>query len=316
MVKHILVPLDGSAFAEQALPTARRVAEREHAAIELVHAYEVLPPYLTQGAPPLDRRLDAELRADRATYLRDVTERLRLSTTAPVSSTVLDGPADRALAKYIETSGADLVVMVTHGRGGLSRLWLGSVANDLVRTSLAPVLLIRPEEATENVLVPRRFGRVLVPLDGSPAGEEAIEHAIEIAEDKDVELILLHVLMPVVFIAEPTAPIPDESELWAAAKQYLDQLAGGVRARGFGVKTVAMRHSQPAQAILECAAAEGADLIVMETHGWRGFTQLVLGRVAEKVVHASNVPVLLHRPRAAETAGVGARDAEQAVKAR
>lgn len=314
MFKLILVPLDGSAFAEQALPTARRIAEREHAAIELVHAYEVLPPYRTQGAPVLDPRLDAELRKDRATYLEGVAERLRLSTTAPVQSRLLDGPADRALAGRIEASGADLVIMVTHGRGGLSRLWLGSVASELVRNSIAPVLLIRPEEATENVLLPRRFGRVLVPLDGSPAGEEAIEHALEMAEDRDVEFTLLHVLTPVVFVTDPGIAYPDEAELQAAAGEYLEQLAGGIRARGFVVKSVAVRHAQPAQAILDAADANGVDLIVMETHGWRGFTQLMLGRVADKVVRASNVPVLLHRPRAA-AAAAGPSAAEHAISA-
>ena len=122
MLKRIIVPLDGSGFGEQAIPTAIRLAERESAEVELVHVYEALPPYLVQGAPPLDPTLDVELMKERESYLRTIAEELRGSTSAPVRTTVLEGvPTAEVLAEYIARRQADLVVMATHGRGGLGR---------------------------------------------------------------------------------------------------------------------------------------------------------------------------------------------------
>lgn len=299
MLKLILVPLDGSAFGEQALPMALRIAEREHAELELVHVYGIFPPYFTQGAPPLDPRLDEELRKDRASYLDAVAEWLRRSTTVPVKATLLDGPVvGSTLVEHIATRGADLVVMATHGRGGLSRVWLGSVASDVVRNSIAPLLLIRPSESGSRTEAARPFGRVLIPLDGSPAGEEAIEHAVAVAGDPVVRYYLFHVIEPVAYLAESAdMAFVHETKLEAAAQAYLEAIADRIRARGFEVDTRVLSHPQPARAILEYADEIQADLIAMETHGRSGLTRLLMGSVVDKVVRATPLPVLLHRPR-------------------
>lgn len=298
MLKLILVPLDGSAFGEQALPTALRIAERERAELELVHVYESIPPSRTIGAPALDPRLDNELRKDRSSYLDAVAARLRRQTTAPVAATILEGPVGLALANHIAARGVDLVVMATHGRGGLSRVWLGSVASELIRVAGAPLLLMRPDESGSRTLPAHPFRRVLIPLDGSPAGDEALEHAVAIAGDVGVEYLLLHVLTPILYIGEPTNfADPDESEMEAAAEAYLGDVADRIRVRGFTVDTRILRHTQPARGILEVAEESEVDLIAMETHGRSGVARLVMGSVADKVVRASPIPVLLHRPR-------------------
>jgi nucleotide-binding universal stress UspA family protein len=300
MLKLILVPLDGSAFGEQALPTAMRIAERERAEIELVNVYEPTPPYLVQGAPPLDPALDAELEKDRRSYLNAIAGWLRDSTSAAVKAALLEGPVVETLADYIHKRHADLVVMTTHGRGGLSRVWLGSVASDLARRSSAPVMLIRPDESSSRTRVAQPFGRVLVPLDGSPSGEEALDHAMAVARDKDVEYVLLHVITPIVYMTDAVGvayPEQTEAELQSWAESYLQEAAARVRARGFAPETRILRHPHPARAILECAVASGADLIAMETHGRGGLTRLVMGSVTDKVVRGTPVPVLVHRPR-------------------
>jgi nucleotide-binding universal stress UspA family protein len=299
MLKRIVVPLDGSAFGEQALPMALSIAGRDHAELELVHVYDTLPPYYTQGAPVPDPRLDEDLRKDRASYLDAVARWLREQTAAPVTATILDGPVASALADHIAMRQADLVVMATHGRGGLSRAWLGSVASDLVRHASAPVMLIRPDASGSRAQPAPPFERVLIPLDGSPLSEEAVEHAVTVAGGAGVEYILIHVILPIVYVAaDPISfAYPDEVALLAAAEAYLGEVADRLRARDVAATIQVLRHPQPARAILEYADERGADVIAVETHGRSGVTRLLMGSVADKVVRASPVPVLLHRPR-------------------
>jgi nucleotide-binding universal stress UspA family protein len=317
MLKRILVPLDGSDFGEQALPMALRIAERDHAALELVHVYEYLAPFNTQGAPPLDPTLDQDLKKDREAYLDSVAEWLRLSTNLPVTATVLEGEVAPTLVRYIATRHADLVVMATHGRGGLSRLWLGSVASELMRHSLAPVMLIRPTETGSRSDPARPLKLVLVPLDGSPAAEEAIDHALSVAHDKGTEFLLYHVVLPVVYIAEPPdVAFVHETEMESAAQTYLREVAGRIRARGFSVDTRVDIHTSPARAILECVEGIGADLIAMETHGHSGLERVLLGTVADKVTRASPVPVLVHRPGVEATQTAGRQRGERTSESR
>lgn len=308
MLKRIIVPLDGSGFAEQAIPMALRLAERDRSEIELVHVYETLPPYVVQGAPPLDPTLDHDLERDRRAYLDAIAGWLRSQTSLTVTTAVLEGDVEPTLARHVADRRADLVVMATHGRGGLSQLWIGSVASDLARDSVAPVLLVRPSAAGSRTQALPAFEHVLVPLDGNPEDEEAIEHVTEVANDRGVEFMLLTVLVPVMYVAEPASlAVVDELELQRAMERYLEHVAGRIRARGFHVETRVDVHPSPARSILDVATEIGADLIAMETHGHRRIARVVLGSVADKVIRAATAPVLVHRPRVGEgTAGAGA----------
>jgi nucleotide-binding universal stress UspA family protein len=310
----VLVPLDGSPFGEQALPIAMRIAEREHAEIELVHVYERMAAYMVQGAPPLDPALDADLERDRKSYLDAMCKWLRDESSVPVKATLLEGPPAETLADYVDKRHADLVVMTTHGRGGLTRIWLGSVASDLVRRSSAPVMLTRPYEAAPRMRVAPPFSRVLVPLDGAPSSEEALDHATAVAGDSEAEYVLLHVIAPILYMSDPVAavqPQQTEAELRSWAESYLEEAAARIRARGLAVETRILRHAHPARAILECVVAVGADLIAMETHGRRGLSRLVMGSVTDKIVRGAPVPVLVHRPRPAAVLSTGRRSAQR-----
>jgi nucleotide-binding universal stress UspA family protein len=297
MLKLIIVPLDGSEFGEQAIPIALHVAAGISAEVELVHVYEAVPPYYTQGAPPLDSALDEALRAEWQHYLERLAERLRRKTPLTIATVVLSGPVGATLAEHVEEQRAELVAAATHGRGGLSRASLGSVASTIVRRACAPVLLIRPSESS-NASAPRYpFARVLVPLDGSAEAEEAIVHALRIASDDGVEYLLVHVVMPLVFPLEATgAPVLDLSHIRESAEAYLEDVADRVRERVASVKTHVLEHAHTARAILHYAAESGADLVAMETHGRSGISRLLVGSVADKVARGSRVPVLLHRP--------------------
>lgn len=301
MVNVVMVPLDGSEFGEQALPIAAHVATDMHADIELVHVVEALPPYLTQGAPVLDPTLDAALRKERQRYLEQLAEQLRGRMPLKVTTTVLGGPVGDTLAARIEERRAALVVAATHGRGGLSRAWLGSVASSLVRHSSAPVLLFRPAEPGEVPAARYPFERLLLPLDGSATGEEAVDHALRISGDRRIDYVLLHVVTPPLLPVEPAGlPPPDTTRILDAAQAYLDGVAGRIRPRARSVETRVLEHAHAASAILESASENSVDLVAMETHGRSGLSRLLMGSVADKVVRSARLPVLLHRPRQEE----------------
>ena len=136
MVQRILVPLDATAFSEQALRFAVSIAMKSGAAMSLV-TVEGPPPVLFPGAklrPPLR---DVELE-----YLEVVAARVREVGVADVSVSVLTGNAPEALEAHRREIGADLAVMSTHGRGPVARAWLGSVADHFVRATSAPVLMV------------------------------------------------------------------------------------------------------------------------------------------------------------------------------
>jgi len=300
MLKQIMVTLDGSRVGEQALPIARALAERDGARIELVHVYDTIAPHrFVHGAPVFDADFDEELARDRRRYLESLAESLRGQTGQTVEATVLTGNVREVLTEHIAARAPDLVVMTTHGRGGLSRLWLGSTATHLVRHAAARILLIRAqEEQTREVPAPT-FRRVLVPLEMQEPSELAINNAIEVA-GRDAELVLAHVLVPVVYIA-PDAAIgaayPSEAELLNVAHESLDRVAEGVREQGVRVEIRVEWNSSPAQAILDLADSLDVDLISMETHTVRAIQRALLGSTSDKVVRAASVPVLLQHPR-------------------
>jgi nucleotide-binding universal stress UspA family protein len=265
----------------------------------VVHVAEVFAPSRTQGAPPLDPRIDRELEADRSAYLNSLADWLRQGANVTVKATLLEGPVGPTFAEYVRERSADLVVMTTHGRGGLSRAWLGSVATEVVRLSGAPVLLIRPSESGSRSQAAPAFARVLVPLDTSSEQQEALEHALALAGPDGPQFMLLHVTRPFAYLADrEAAAFPDEEQVRVTAEQYLNDVADRVRARGFSVQTLVLRHQHPARAILEHAEREQVDLIAMETHAYRLVERLLLGSVADKVVRGAHVPVLVHRPQA------------------
>jgi nucleotide-binding universal stress UspA family protein len=299
MLRLIVVPLDGSGFGEQALPVALRLAQRERAEIELVHVHETLPPYMTQGAPVIDPRLDLELEKDRRAYLDAIATWLGRSASVQVTAVLLEGEVEPTLAEHIENHHADLVVMATHGRGGLSALWIGGVASELARHSSAPVLLVRPTESGSRAQAAPPFRRVLIPLDGTPAGEEAIDHVLAVAGDQGVEYLVLHVVTPMTYLGDPSGiALVSEIDLQQAMLAYLDEVAGRIRSRGFHVETRVDVHPSPARAILDVARARGTDLIAMETHGRNKAARLLLGSVTDKILRAATAPVLVHRPQA------------------
>src|SRR5262249_22151275 len=219
MIRSLLVPLDGSPFAEQALPLALSLARRAKATVHLARVHIPADLILPEGVVLPDA--DPTVRAGEQKYLEGVSRRLAAETGLAVTATLLDGPVPESLGERAEAAGAALVVLTTHGRGTLGRFWLGSVADALVRHLSMPALLVRPGEGAAAGADPTPK-HVLVPLDGSPLAEQILGPAAELARLTGAAVTLLRVVPPVA----PTGAAGLESvPIEAAVGQLLERTA-------------------------------------------------------------------------------------------
>lgn len=307
MFHTILVPLDGSEFGDYAVPTARAIAERAGAALHLALVHVPVYSAYVEGTAIIDPELDQASRANDHAYLQAVQQRLSADGGPTTTVTVLDGPVAETLAGYATQINADLVVMTTHGRGGLARFWLGSVADGLVRHSTVPVLLIRPDDASTAAAQtqPRAIKRMLVALDGSPLAEDMLASAMALGSVFDVDYTFIQVVDAIVVTSSPMMMDHGQREYAvlrqreAQARRYLETVAAPLRAEGYRIATEALVDPQPALAILRAARAQGSDVIALATHGYGGARRLLLGSVADKVLRGADRPVLVYRPQPA-----------------
>jgi nucleotide-binding universal stress UspA family protein len=320
MLSRILVPLDGSQFAETALPLAAALSRGSGAAVELVSAYDPLPP---PGAGPAEAAalgvpvhadalgavpmttaaLSESLRDERTTYLREAARRLREATEVDAEVVLVEGRADHAIRARVEASGPDLVVMATHGRGPMERAWLGSVADRLVRDLHLPILLVRPIEGERvDLTVPLALDRVIVTLDGSELAEAVLDPALELAEALGLPVVLKRVIG--VRMELESTYIPHAAQAYqehveqerTEAREYLAKVGEGLRSRGATIAALDVDQGPAARTILDTVDPDGRDVLAMATHGRGGLRRMILGSVSDKVVRASVGPVLLVRP--------------------
>jgi nucleotide-binding universal stress UspA family protein len=306
MIRSILVPLDGSTFAEHALPLAASLARQAGAVLHLAHAHSAALPEMAMGIMIPDV-YDLHKRQDEQAYLADTARRLTEVAPVALETTLIEGDVVAALKAYAENKAIDLVVMATHARGAFGRFWLGSVADDLAAELPQPVLLVRPGEGKPDLARKSALKSIVVPLDGTPLAEGAVWSAAELAKLFDAELMLVRVNRPALLAiyapegvssSSVTATLDQAAEIERreaeGAQKYLAGVAEKLVARGARVRTHITLEEEPAAGILAEARADHADLIALETHGRRGLTRLFFGSVADKVVRGGEVPVLLH----------------------
>jgi nucleotide-binding universal stress UspA family protein len=294
MYHRILVPLDGSELAELALVPAALLARRFNAQLWLIF---VLVPVPLESGPSV--RL-ARAAVDQAQeYLQDVQRRLEADGLAVRAIVRWGDPAGEILAAAQEGH-ADLIAMATHGRGGLGRWMIGSVADRVVRTATIPVLVV-PARAAAAARRPG-FRRLLVPLDGSALAEEALPHALLIARMFNATVELLSVVPRSDLTQYPESWFPDlEYEALKEQRQrYLHDLVARLQQEGLQV-VAALEAGDVPETIVRIAQSRAADLIVMATHGRGGITRWMLGSVAAKLLAAAPVPLLLVRVAAASS---------------
>jgi nucleotide-binding universal stress UspA family protein len=303
MFETIIVPLDGSLFAEQAVGTAATLAQRSGADLVLIRVHET---YLFEAT---DYSIADDLsRQDQEQYLAEIAERVESLFGLVPQRVLLDGVVDTAICNFASGFESPLIVISTHGRTGFSRLWLGSVADAIVRHASTPVLMLRHRGDGDGELTrTHHFRHLLVPLDGARFAEVALAPAAALAAAFRAKLTLLRVVapvnVPVPLYAAPyvAPPIDDDEETLNSrlegAEDYARALATKVRldVRGLEVDTVVRVQDSPAPAILDAACAQGVDTIAIATHG-RGVSRLVVASVTDKVLRGGPEAVLVLRP--------------------
>jgi nucleotide-binding universal stress UspA family protein len=301
MFRTILVPLDGSVFGEHALPLAASVARRAGAVVRVVHAHAPADPKHPDWYMPADQRSDPEALKHQRDYLERAVQSLR-AAGVHASAALLEGSPAAALCEYVTAATVDLVVMTTHGRGPLSRFWLGSVADTLVRRLTAPLLLVRPKEGPADFATEVTFRRVLIPLDGSRHAEAILDPALALGQATDAAYTLIRVVEPIPVLgydvfgyATAGTDVAVVDRVREQAATYLKGVAVRLQNRGLTVRTQVPVNLSTAGAILTEAEARGHDLIALETHGRGGPARLLLGSVADKVIRGADRPILVHR---------------------
>jgi nucleotide-binding universal stress UspA family protein len=296
----IIVPLDGSPFAEIALPTAFAIARAWNAEIEVVTIHEPIPmPGLDYGYGLWENRsMDwAE------EYLAEVVGRIKDEVGLDVTSTLSVGLAVEALEDHVSSKAADLVVMTSHGKGPRSRFWLGSVADRFIRSTSTPVLLVRPEEGEEPDLSKEiTFDHVLIPVDGSKEGDAILAPALALGKVCKSDFVLLHVSGYTEEFA--SSYLPDTIRMNAEAVEEerkkaaedIDTRVERLSAEGVEVTGQVVFDNSPSNGVLHFAAEHDIDLIAMATHGRGRVARMVLGSVTDKVLRGAHHPVLVCRP--------------------
>jgi nucleotide-binding universal stress UspA family protein len=289
----ILVPLDGTPFAERAVPTAIGLMRRVHGRLLLAHVFA--------EAPPVDAPEPEGIEAAAWEYLRDVAARIAARADVPVDHVLATGDVPHALHRLALDRDADLIVMASHDRGALARLLTGSVAERVVQETRLPVLVVRrseaqlalerevdPDAVADPIRVPPApFRQLLVPLDGTPFAEAVLEPAGRVARASGAALSLVTVHRP---------GLARDHGGGGATREYLDRVARWLDAEGLAVAVHEVEDRHVARAILQVAIDVAADLIAMTTRKRRTVAGLPLGGgVTSEVLHAVLMPVLLVR---------------------
>jgi nucleotide-binding universal stress UspA family protein len=298
-IRHLLVPMDGSALAECVLPFAAAIARVFSARITLLRI-------LTAPGGHIDA-VDWELvRAEAHRHLAQLERRLTESGLE-VSTAVQEGRPAEQILHFCHESHVDLIVLSSHGEGGLTGWALSSTAQKVVARTHCSVLIVPAYATGATDAVEHRFGKVLLPLDCSPRAECVLPFAAALARAHDAELILAHV------VAEPELPrrMPPSSEDVSLARrlternrqeseEYLGSVSDDLSQQRLRVRTQAVASTRRPHAIIDMAEREGVDLIIACAHGATGNPTDRYGSMAEHLLHGSSRPVVVLQDLAGE----------------
>ncbi|MDO8617083.1 MAG: universal stress protein [Dehalococcoidia bacterium] len=294
MIKKIMVPLDGSEFAEAVLPYVTEFADRMGSEVLL---FTAVGPVATWDAAASMIRWDREQAAAQE-YL-DGKRSLLAAAGRTVRATVVLGDAAESILRVAQTEKIDLIALTTHGRSGITRWLFGSIATKLVQASDLPLLVIRPREGAPPPAP--AIKKVLVPLDGSDVAQSILPFVEELAKTLGARLVLFHAIAPITAYpgfetTQPAALGQVLEEMQEHARQMLARAVEELKGRGLAAEA-AVTIDLAVDGIIAAAQELKVDLIALGTHGRSGLGRAVMGSVADGVLRRSAVPCLLVHPR-------------------
>jgi nucleotide-binding universal stress UspA family protein len=301
MFNRILVPLDGSPLAASTLPYALSLAAASDASLTLLTVVQPMQ-LLSDNYIPYDASLEATQLAAAGAALDVMADSLR-HAGARVTTGVTVGSAADQILRYTEENGIDCIAMATHGRGGAFHWAFGSVARKVLTSASVPTLVVRAKDAPAHPATAAKIGRILLPLDGSERAESVLPLVTDLARSFGATVTLARIVpFPGgIYFGSPYAPMVAAETFddtmardRDAAKAYLQMVADRLRAAGVAAETV-IQDGDATSRLLRLLADTQFDLVVMATHGRTGIPRFVLGSVAERMIEASQTPVLLVR---------------------
>ncbi|HEY7122962.1 MAG TPA: universal stress protein [Ktedonobacterales bacterium] len=304
--QHILVPVDGSQLSEEAIPTAVALAQKvgEAGKITLLRVKQFDPTfYPPENAYGLPKGVYPELEG----YLNNLATRIKVQGVEVETFASYGDPAMTIVA-IAEERTCDVIVMVTHGRKGGSRLLHGSVADRVLQGASVPVLLLKHGEQPKRTFDPLNHPRLLVPLDGSELAEAILPLATQLALQLDAPVTLLRSLdLPDLTGANYgrfatgsdaiKAMIPTERQ---NARTYLEKMQQQMQARGIPTAMLVTEGGAAediARQASQLQEAGEAVFIVMATHGRTGLGRWLYGSVAGALLQLATTPMLVIRSR-------------------
>jgi len=293
----LLVPLDGSTTAEQILPYARVFARTLKLPVEILAVVDVAG-FLTsvEQARKLDNLIQDATREGEK-YLEGVAKRFAGSR---VKRTVEQGKAADAIIEKAAADKTTLIAMTTHGRSGINRWLLGSVAEKVLRATINPLLLVRasPEGKADGEAT---LKSIVVPLDGSELADNVLPLVTQIAKKLRLEIFLFRAYgnpySPFISGGGHYAVNVDEllADIRDEARKYLEEKIAQLRKHGVEEISYLLQEGDAADEIVSVANNTPESMIAMCSHGRSGAKRWVMGSVAETVVRHSNSPVLVLR---------------------
>lgn len=299
-IRSLLVATDFSPGADRALAWAVHLAARYEAEVHVLHVSH--HEAAVRSPSRLDAGEEASPESVAETPMRRVLQRYR-EAGVPLHTHIEQGTAVAPrIARAAHAQHADLVVVGTHGRRGVRRLMLGSVAEEVVRTADRPVLVVPPEaHAPEPEL-----GRVLMPIDFSGFSLGALPWARGLSEAFEARLELYHVIesysLAEVYGLEAILVSGAHPSMKALAHEMAERIQQELTAAHIDA-AVHLDEGHAAASITQFARTYGADMIVMASHGRTGFQRFLLGSVTTRVLRTAPCPMLIVRADVGEEEG-------------
>lgn len=294
MYRKILVPLDGSEIADIALIYAAETAVAlPSVEIDLLHVYN-----------PMEGGLGSMHKAYIENAADEIRKRLDKNAAVKVKSQLVSGdPADE-IVRYTQKQKTDLIIMATHGRSGISRWAMGSVAYKVMRSVKIPICLVRAGIDEETIRRKAKGNVIIVPLDGSKKAESVLPYVKALVQqyDKDdIEVVLLRVCAKPEISSDYPYSMPISWEEHVEQEQIKCKLVAGVYlaelAKQFKSADIEVRMElpigKPAKEIIKYDAQSDSRVIIMSTHGRSGISRWAYGSIAESVMLGTQTPVIM-----------------------
>ena len=298
MFRNVMVPVDGSAFSREAVLQGLRLASLYGATLRLVRVASA-PPFSAGSDAALGLASAESIHANELSELYSIAAECRAHSTINVTASLERGPIVDALCGYARRNAVDVIVMRSHARTGLARVWFGSVADSLIRRSGIPVLIVRPPSVATGLEKSGSYRRIIVPLDGSILAEQALPMAVSMARCENATVLLLFVMHPAARAEshEVVSPIGPVSHREASDVQaYLDNVVLQYGSRVQIMTRIVVTADDVPSAILRAAEADESDLIAMSSRGRGMMKRTIGGSVSDRVMRESAISTLVIHP--------------------